>query len=219
MSISTMNNYNNNCLGVVLTGGLSSRMGEDKAKLMRNCTNMLDFSKSLLLDIGLSNVVVSGGFQQTNNRQQVTDIVEKAGPVGGIYSVIKTHKPQAILVLPVDLPLMTSHALTKLKQVGELSGKACFYQDHNIPLYLPVNAFVELFLLRAFKSDSFKQSGRGPSIRTLLKQIPHQTIASEDNQTLFNTNTPEQWQQAQLIFKKQAFKKQSFEKQTKLGSL
>jgi len=214
MSIGSINNHNSNCLGVVLAGGLSSRMGENKADLMRNDTKMLDFSKQLLHDIGLSKVVVSGGFQQVNNPQRVADIIEKAGPVGGIYSVIKTHQPHAILVLPVDLPLMTSQALAKLKHVGEISAKACFYQDHNIPLYLPVNAFVELFLQNTFQGDNFTLSGRGPSIRALLKQVPHQAITSENNQVLFNTNTPEQWQQAQ-----QKFKKQAVEKQTKLGSL
>jgi len=221
MSISTTNNFNNtnsSCLGVVLAGGLSSRMGEDKAGLMRNSTNMLDFSKQLLRDAGLTNIIVSGNANKINTPQQVNDIINEAGPVGGIFSVIKAHQPKAILVLPVDLPLMTSSALAKLKQIGELSGKACFYQDHNIPLYLPVNAFVELFLQQSFQGESFKQSGRGPSIRTLLKQIPHQAITSENNQILFNTNTPEQWLQAQQTFKKKTFKQQAFEKHT-LGSL
>jgi molybdopterin-guanine dinucleotide biosynthesis protein A len=213
MTINKVNSHNNECLGVVLAGGLSSRMGTDKAQLMRDDTSMLTFSKQLLRDTGIKTCVVSGNKNIINDTSQVNDIVSQAGPVGGIYSVIKQYQPKALLVLPVDLPLMTSSALAKLKQIGELSGKACFYQDHNIPLYLPVNAFVELFLQNAFQGEIFKQSGRGPSIRALLKQIPHQAIACENNQTLFNTNTPEQWQQAQQTFKKQAFEKNT------LGSL
>jgi molybdenum cofactor guanylyltransferase len=195
-----MNNINTECLGVVLAGGLSSRMGEDKALLMRNNIKMLDFSKQLLRDIGINNIVVSGNPQHINDSHQVSDIVKQAGPVGGIYSVIKQHQPQAILVLPVDLPLMTAHALAKLKQAGELTNKACFFQDHNIPLYLPVNAFVELFLQKTFQSSNFKDSGRGPSIKALLNQVPHQALISADQQTLFNTNTPQEWQQAQQSF-------------------
>jgi len=207
--MNNVHNLNNSCLGVVLAGGLSSRMGKDKSQLMRNNMNMLDFSKQLLRNAGLTNVVVSGS-QHTNN---TPDIIEQAGPVGGIFSVIKAHQPNAILVLPVDLPLMTCNALAKLKKIGELSGKACFYQDHHIPLYLPVNAFVELFLQQSFQNNSFKQSGRGPSIRALLKQIPHQSIVSENSQILFNTNTPEQWQQAQRTFNKQTFTKQKSKQQ------
>jgi len=203
---------NSECLGVVLAGGLSSRMGENKAQLMRNNSTMLDFSQQLLLDVGIKNVVISGNANNINNQQQINDIVNQAGPVGGIYSVIKQYQPQAILVLPVDLPLMTSHALSKLKQIGELSAKACFYQHHSIPLYLPVNAFVSMFLQQAFQSPEFIESGRGPSIITLLKQVPHQEIALENTQLVFNTNTPEQWQQAKQLFDSNQIK-------SKLGSL
>lgn len=36
----------------------------------------------------------------------------------------------------------------------------------------------------------------GPSIKALLQHIPHQAIQCGDSKALFNTNTPEQWQQA-----------------------
>lgn len=221
MSISAMNNNNFNynfnnseCLGVVLAGGLSSRMGEDKALLMRNNTSMLDFSQQLLTNAGINKVVISGNANKINDQQQINDIVEQAGPVGGIYSVIKQYQPKALLILPIDLPLMTSQALAKLKQIGELSTKACFFQDHSIPLYLPVNAFVEMFLQQAFQGDKFKNSGRGPSIRSLLQQIPHQEVNITNAQLLFNTNTPEQWQQAQQTFKKQLIKAEKCKEQT-----
>ncbi len=209
MSISTKQNLLSanpqECLGVVLAGGLSSRMGKDKAQLMRNNTSMLDFSQQLLRDAGINNIVISGNANQLNpnkiiQKQQVTDIIEKAGPVGGIYSVIKQYQPNSLLVLPVDLPLMTPQALAKLKQIGELSAKACFFQNHSIPLYLPINGFVEMFLQQAFSHSTFTNSGRGPAIKALLKQVPHQAIAIENEQTLFNTNTPEQWQQAKHSF-------------------
>jgi len=210
---------------VVLTGGLSSRMGEDKAQLMRNNTNMLNFSKQLLTDAGIANVVVSKSHQQINSLEQVktpeqgqiNDIIAQAGPVGGIYSVIKKYQPKALLVLPVDLPLMTNQALAKLKQVGELNNKACFYHNHSIPLYLPINAYVEMFLQQAFQHESFKSSGHGPSIRALLQQVPHQEITIDNTQWLFNTNTPEQWQQAKTTFNRQLNNK-SITKQS-LGSL
>jgi len=34
----------------------------------------------------------------------------------------------------------------------------------------------------------------------LLKQIPHQAIQSSDANILFNTNTPQEWQQAKKLF-------------------
>ncbi len=204
---------NNSILGVVLAGGLSSRMGQDKSLLPRgnanNSPSMVDFSKQLLANAGINNIVVSG------DNHQVHDLVKGAGPVGGIYSVLqyclKTQiQPKALLILPVDLPLMTASAVEQLRIKGEFSQKATFYADasgktHNIPLYLPNNAYLELFLAQAFKGYTAKNNEKnGPSIRALLKQVPHQAINLANNasskQILFNSNTPQEWKKAQQQF-------------------
>lgn len=194
------------CLGVVLAGGKSSRMGKNKATLQRDTQDMLSFSKTMLSDAGCADVVVSGG------ENGVNDLFENLGPLGGIQSVITKFKPHALLILPVDLPLMNAHELAELKRVGELSRSACYFTDNHIPLYLPVNAFVEQFfqqpLVRKPAPDDMsnlsnkavgKRGLSGPSVRSFLKQVPHKTIAPKNTQSLFNTNTPEQWQQAQHL--------------------
>ncbi|MBA6296976.1 molybdenum cofactor guanylyltransferase [Colwellia sp. MB02u-9] len=201
------------CLGVVLAGGKSSRMGQDKASLQREKQDMLSYSMSLLKAAGSSQVLVSGG------EQGIDDLVANLGPLGGIQSIIKQFKPQALLILPVDLPLMTSVELARLKQVGELSHQACYFTDNYLPLYLPVNAFVEQFFqqlltkphsqLKSKTSFSHEQISAdkaaskrnltGPSVRSLLAQIPHKVVTPKNSKCLFNTNTPEQWQQAQHL--------------------
>ncbi|TYK67096.1 molybdenum cofactor guanylyltransferase [Colwellia echini] len=221
------------CLGVVLAGGLSSRMGQDKAQLTRsNDTlnkasthswaqtsgqSMLDFSKQLLTDSGIANIVISG------DHHQIPDLVPQSGPVGGIYSVLahclqqypEHLQPKSFLILPVDLPLMTPAAIAELRLKGELSRKATFFSDtqkqiHHIPLYLPNNAFLSAFLSQAFhqyilvNQDSNRVKGENknaPSVRSMLAKIPHQAISSKNSKLLFNTNTPEQWHQAQQQFK------------------
>ncbi len=212
-----MNNLYSNidCLGVVLAGGLSSRMGQDKAQLQRNNGNMLDFSQQLLKESGIQNIVISG------DSHQVPDLIEKAGPVGGIYSVLAHYstlaKPKSLLILPVDLPLMTASALKQLRIAGELSQKATYFRDaqgkdHNIPLYLPNNAYLELFLSQTFQGEQLSSSPttaknnkkHGPSIRSLLKQVPNQAISISNNakdvSVLFNSNTPQDWKKAQKQF-------------------
>ncbi|MBA6224551.1 molybdenum cofactor guanylyltransferase [Colwellia sp. MB02u-18] len=209
------------CLGVVLAGGKSSRMGQDKASLQREKQDMLSYSMSLLKAAGSSQVLVSGG------EQGIDDLVANLGPLGGIQSIIKQFKPQALLILPVDLPLMTSVELARLKQVGELSNQACYFTDNYLPLYLPVNAFVEQFFQQLLTKPHSQASSRpdsplksktsfshehvsadkaaskrnltGPSVRSLLAQIPHKVVTPKNSKCLFNTNTPEQWQQAQHL--------------------
>ena len=200
----TMENLlSQSCLGVVLAGGKSSRMGQDKANLQRDQENMLSYSKSVLKAAGSSQVVVSG------DEHGISDIISNIGPLGGIQSVISQFKPKALLILPVDLPLMTAAELARLKQIGELSQSACFFTDNYLPLYLPVNAYVEQFFTQpltqnnlAHKTDdklTSKRGLKGPSVRSLLNQVPHKVIQAKNTQSLFNTNTPEQWQQAQHL--------------------
>lgn len=207
----------NQCLGVVLAGGLSSRMGIDKASLQRNEINMLNYSKQLLTESGLSNIVISG--EPTCATQQdilVADKYKAAGPMGGIASVIEKYKPSALLILPVDLPLITSANLQKLIQIGELSQQACFYHDNFLPLYLPVNAHCENFLNSVFLqynqqksnaaaistniSNSASNTKSGPSIRALLNQIPHKALTIDSPSSLLNANTPNDWAIAKESF-------------------
>lgn len=201
------------CLGVVLAGGLSSRMGLDKATLLRNEINMLNYSKQLLTQSGIKNVVVSGepsGFTQQDIL--VADKYKEAGPIGGIASVIEKYKPSALLIIPVDLPLMTADILQQLKTIGELSQQACFYNDNYLPLYLPVNAHTQNFLDTTFikKSEEATENNEqtkgviksksGPSMRALLKQVPHKIITIDTPSSLLNTNTPEEWAIAKKRF-------------------
>lgn len=182
-------------------------MGNNKAQLLRNESNnvsMLTFSKQILAKSGIKNIIVSG------DDYDVPDKVKESGPVGGIISVLAAYPHvKSILIIPVDLPLMTAKCLADLRLKGEISQKATFFKDHSIPLYLPNNAFVTQFLSKEFSSITKptsqlskhdKKIKNGPSIKSLLKQVPHQAIQSKDLNTLINTNTPEQWQQAKKQF-------------------
>jgi molybdopterin-guanine dinucleotide biosynthesis protein A len=199
-NVPNTNQDHNACLGVVLSGGLSSRMGKDKSTLMRNNIDMLSYSKQILTDAGINQVVISANHQASSlsphliNNNFVNDIFKNAGPLGGIFSIIKHYRPAALLVLPVDLPLMDSPSLSKLKQIGELSHKACFYENNYLPLYLPINAFVEQFLQNSFSVNLDSSDKKQRSIRALLKQIPSQEVTINNAKVLFNSNTPEQWQ-------------------------
>ncbi|MFT7300874.1 MAG: molybdopterin-guanine dinucleotide biosynthesis protein A [Porticoccus sp.] len=46
----------------------------------------------------------------------------------------------ALLIVPVDTPLLTPAVLQHLIRIGEMSRSAVCYEDCYLPLYLPVNA-------------------------------------------------------------------------------
>jgi len=182
----------NSCLGVVLAGGKSTRMGTDKAQLQLDNQTLLQRSQVLLKDCGISNVVVSG-------QSQISDIIVEQGPVGGIYSIYKQCQPQAMLIIPVDLPLLTPSVLTQLKSIGELSKKAVHFHQHSLPMYLPVSAFLDTF----FAKPNLFVGTKGPSIRKMLEHIPNQVIDVSDAKALTNVNSPEQWRKIQSHYNDQ----------------
>ena len=101
-------------VGVVLAGGLSSRLGHDKAlvRLHDGGTADLLSRTARLLELFADSVFVVGG-----NRPGYTcvpDLVPGSGPVGGIATALTHAAGSACLVLSCDLPFMTTEVLERL---------------------------------------------------------------------------------------------------------
>jgi len=167
-------------------------MGQNKALLQRGDQSMLDYCQAQLALCEVADVVISGD-------GGVCDIVANGGPLGGIYSVIKKRKPSALLVLPVDMPLMSAQQLMMLLQAGQRTNRAHYFNRVSLPAYIPVTAALTSFLDDAFTSPKFLESGRGPSFKSLFCAIGAHSVNLPDAQPLINTNTPEQWQQSQCL--------------------
>ncbi len=175
-------------MGLILAGGGSTRMGVDKSQLRREQQTMLTFSRALLSSLGLV-VHVSGG------RQGIADRTPQSGPLGGIHSVLETLQPDALLVLPVDMPLLTTELLRQLMNAGERLSVPVCYQDCYLPLYLPVNAE-----LRNYLGGVFAEGSQQPrSVKKMLSALGGKQLPVSDPQALMNANTPEEWQRAMAL--------------------
>ena len=87
-------------IGVVLAGGMSRRMGVDKALLPFQGSTLLQHQVELLRPL-CSRVLVSGDYAGFDC---VPDATERCGPLGGIYSIAQLHPNAALLVIPIDMP-------------------------------------------------------------------------------------------------------------------
>ncbi|MCB1668401.1 MAG: molybdenum cofactor guanylyltransferase [Pseudomonadales bacterium] len=182
----------NECLGVVLAGGLSSRMGEDKAHLQRiDQQSMLDYTADQLKRLGLP-TVYSGQVEHGG----VADVIAEAGPVGGIYSILQRHQSDELLIVPVDMPLLDSQALRYLLETGRRQHCAVFYENSYLPLYLPVSAALMAHLNALFETLDPAAGKKVFSIRNLLSKVPYLEVPVAQTEQLFNTNTPKEWQEA-----------------------
>lgn len=100
------------CIGVVLAGGRSRRMGRDKALLPWRGRPLIEHQLALLRAAGVDDVRVSG---QRPAYRGIADIRPQAGPLAGLASVAETLPDDTqLLVVPVDMPLLEPELLRRL---------------------------------------------------------------------------------------------------------
>ena len=115
---------------LLLTGGKSSRMGEDKAGLLLNGESFLSCQIKKAEKLGIREVYVSGHnvgecvfrnekIKSSIHIQVISDIYRERGPLGGLHACMKTMDTPYCLVLPVDVPQLPVKMLEDLLLVHE----------------------------------------------------------------------------------------------------
>ncbi len=167
-------------VGVVLAGGLSSRMGCDKAMLSIDGRSLLQHQIDFLTPL-CTKVLVSGEY---SGFDCVPDAVPRCGPLGGIYSVAKHCPKMALLIIPVDLLRITSKHLERLMQ----NNQACHYSNQPLPAFFPDSAEVVAAI-----QHMFARPEQGFSIRR-LHQVILSTAIMDASFEPSNINSPVDWQ-------------------------
>lgn len=99
-----------NVAGLILAQGGSTRMGCDKAELVYEGESFLSVAVQRLKSAGVENVYI-------NNAANLADIIPDIGPLGGIYTALKSHVDvECWVILPVDMPLMSVEILMMLSR-------------------------------------------------------------------------------------------------------
>lgn len=169
-------------LGVVLAGGKSSRMGCDKAELKLDQQTLLQRAQTLLLRAGAVDVI-------TLRHDHVTDVYPNCGPLGGIHAAIH-HAPQrAMLIIPVDLPLLAVEDIQQLLEAGASNNSISHFNKQFIPLFIPrPDELLEPLTERLEKGGQL-------SLRSFFESYPAREIVPRHAKVLLNANTPEEWQE------------------------
>lgn len=171
-------------LGIVLAGGQSRRMGEDKALLNWEGKTLLEHATQLLQEVGCDEVFVS-----RNAPHCIKDIYPGKGPVAGIHACLAASESFEALVIPVDMPLLTRASLSNLVIQGRVFASSCYYNASVMPCYLRVNPTV-------LAECELRLQQNRLSLHALLDAIAAKAIRFDEvaeTQELMNTNTPAQW--------------------------
>lgn len=114
----------------ILTGGLSQRMGRDKARLRLGNQTMLGHIRATAKATGLPVRTIS------------RDLVPRCGPLGGIFTALKTTRADAVLFLACDMPFVSTELLELLLEKFSPKPSALFTvanRQVGFPFVIPAN--------------------------------------------------------------------------------
>ena len=92
-------------VGIILSGGKSSRMGTEKGLVKYKDKALIEYSIEALKPI-CDQVIISSNKDCYNYLKLpvIPDEIEECGPIGGVYSGMKAVKADIYLVLSCDVP-------------------------------------------------------------------------------------------------------------------
>lgn len=208
-----MGKVNTTLIGLVLAGGQSRRMGQDKALMRYQGRTLIDNASLLLQSASCDKVLIS-----RNAPGFLNDKIEDAGPLSGVHAVLDAlSQPDnhngnlcELLVLPVDMPQMTPELLRILVSRGREAEKACYVEKRFLPFYLPVTqdtkallanylveqskrrvvGFLEILNAVSLKEGDLKKIARKDESDN-KKRLAN--MSNEDGVEWLNVNTPGDW--------------------------
>jgi molybdopterin-guanine dinucleotide biosynthesis protein A len=128
----------------ILAGGLSTRMGRDKARMKIDGLTMLARIRAVAMDAGIRLTGYANtkkGELQPRVRVLRKDAVPRCGPLGGIITALRTTRALGVLFVACDMPLITPMLLRRLFRASA-DGKCATFtaqeQRVGFPLLLPV---------------------------------------------------------------------------------
>lgn len=119
--------------GIVLAGGHSRRMGQDKAVLTLCGKTLLEWQIEKLRALGVQDIMVSGASAPEGFRC-VEDTYPARGPMGGIHACMKQAQNPCCLVLAVDIPLVPCSVLERLCRAHQQGVTVLAHSEYQEPL-------------------------------------------------------------------------------------
>jgi molybdenum cofactor guanylyltransferase len=177
-------------IGVVLAGGLSSRMGSDKALLSWQGRPLLEHQIAVLRAAGVDTVHVSGNRPDYHG---IADPVAHAGPLGGIAGVAAACDDSQLLIVPVDMPRLQAPLLQRLLDASTTLG-CTHFAGHVLPMRLRLDSVCRA----ALKALMAAHDDRMRSLSALQERVGASVLSlnAEDERQLIDCNTEQTWREA-----------------------
>lgn len=178
--------------GLVLAGGKSSRMGQDKTKLIYHGKSQRDYVVEMLKNNLLQTFVSVARDQKISNHEYIQDKFYGLGAFGAICSAFQHDPNKAWLVVATDLPFVTENLIKLLLQkrnpkkiATAIKGNSKEFVEPLITIYEP-KAYPVLL--------SYLAQGYSCPRKVLINSDVE--IVEVNDDLIRNINTPDEYQKA-----------------------
>lgn len=168
----------------ILAGGLSSRMGRDKARLRLGRWTLLGHVRRVSREFGLTARVI---------RQ---DLVPRCGPLGGILTGLVGGRSKAVLFLSCDAPFVSLELLRAISRLSKDGGAPVFTRHEGLagfPFLLPQDCLPAVE--RQIELGRFSLQALARTLEAREYEPPARLAWR-----LFNANTPGDFAEARAIY-------------------
>ena len=175
---------------LILAGGKSTRMQEDKSKLKyHNETTQEEHLAKMCANLGLETFISKGSSEEENDINEFQIIKDRyisMGPFGAILSAFMHDPDAAWLVLACDLPYITEEFISNLISERSITHFSTAYKTKENPFPEPLIAIYEPAIYR--RMLEFLSLGYACPRKVLINsEVKH--VILEDDKVAFNANT------------------------------
>ena len=182
-----------NVTGIILAGGKSSRMGEDKGLMLLDGIPMIEHIIHVFKQLNIPILIISNNAKyQQFGFPVFPDIVTDKGPAGGILTALSKTKTSTNIIVSCDTPFITEELILFL-----------FKQHQNSQITYPVHENRAHPLIGIYEKETFQLFQESIDLgelklRSILKKaktnrvkLPSSLFLNEKN-CLANINTREE---------------------------
>jgi len=174
---------------IILSGGKSTRMGNDKGMSLLHDKELVSYTLDLLTLLFNSIIIVANDSAYRKYGYPVyEDLVKDSGPIGGIFTGLSHSKSSWNFFIACDMPFMTKSIIEKLSL-------SCYDCDAVIPVHQqfpePLCAFYNQSSLPVVENQIKKENNKLQSLLPLLNvkkvDFSHTFLAASN--PFLNVNT------------------------------
>lgn len=184
------------CTALILAGGESRRMGQDKARLLLGEQTLLQRVAAIVQPI-FSEVIVSTRERRADcDFPQVIDATMHSGPLAGLAAGLECIKTSWMFAVACDMPFITPHLIENLAaRRDDFDAVVPVFQGYPQPLAAFYATRIE-HELRDVLQGGGKRSLRELLARLRVCYVNEAEIPEADHAGFFDLDTPEEMKSA-----------------------